>query len=93
MAQKLVVPSRQLKQLIQIGHKHCKDPNWLETNHRETNPAQWSERDSNPGPLDYESGVLTSRHTASFYRFLWCIPSNLGSISDPDADHPKGTHP
>ena len=29
--------------------------------HRETTPAKWSERDSNPWPPDLESGALTTR--------------------------------
>ena len=54
IAQRLVGPSKQLKQIIQIEHNIVKNPNWLEANqlaqftsvariwtrgHRETNPA------------------------------------------------------
>ena len=75
IAQVLVGLSKQLKQIIQIEHDIVKEPNWPEANQlttykrgrgfelgaTEKQIQQWSEWDSNPGPLDCESDTLTTR--------------------------------
>ena len=70
IAQVLVGPSKQLKQIIQTEHYIVKNSNWPEANRLalykrgqrfELGARKWSERDSNLGSLDCVSDALTTR--------------------------------
>ena len=89
IAQLLLGPSKQLKQIFQIQYNIVENPSWPEANFlavykrgrgfelgaTEGNKSrQWSERDWNPGPLNCESDTLTTRPR--------CLPT-LASVTIP----------
>ena len=70
MEQKLVGPSKQLKQLIQTEHNIVKNPKWPEANQLaickhgrgfELGATEKQEQDLNLGPLDCDSDTLTTQ--------------------------------
>ena len=85
IAQLLVGPNNQLRQIIQTKYNIVKNPNWQEANQlaiiykcgrgfelgATEKQIQWSERDSNPGPPDCESDTLTTRPRISSINFQY----------------------
>ena len=80
-----VMLTKQLKQITQTEHNIVKNPNWLEANQlavckcgqgfelgaTEKQSRYWSEQDSNWGPPDCKSDMLTTRpHCLSTKKFL-----------------------
>ena len=102
IAQVLVGPSKQLKQVIQIEHNIVKNPNWGDANQltiyerdREYELVAtgkpisrlWSERDSNPGPPNCESDTLTTRLRCLVDQFCFsCRQIHHFCLYSPEAD-------